>query len=600
MIKKRTLPNKNGPLFMSLSFVLLAILIVNLINIQVVRGNELYFTSRNGFSQIIIDRSIRGIIYDRNGVKLVDNVPKFKLYIKRHVKDEYSLSKTIANLSSLFQTDIESIYKKELERIAPYPNINQVKIFSNLDYNPYIFQIEANPQNFPLVIIESYMQRKYFYPEITSHILGYTGEVTADDYLTGKYNYGDEIGKFGVEKGFDSILRGQNGIKRIDIYGSNNKKVSSVITPKVNGQDIYLSIDIEVQKKLYELIEKAKTKPQFTDTISFGIVVEDITSGEIIAMASYPNFDSNKFSSGISEKDYQEYLNDPGKPLSNKATQYAQPPGSTFKVLTNLAALAKNIASKDTTYSTGGTFYYGGVTFVDYNRRNYGTINMVQALCVSSNIYHMKLALEMEEKTGGKASEIIYELFDAIGLNSSSGLNIGTEAIGYFPTPSDKKAKNEPWYTGYLLNSSIGQGEVKLTPIASLKMTATIASKGKIIPQTIILNGNKDKQFKNLNIESYKFDVIHEGMECATKANNQALGIKYEDYPQISIKTGSSETGEILNGKQVVHGWEISYAPAHKPKIAMSIFMENATHGWKGGYISREFYKFMHEKGKLE
>lgn len=599
MLQKRLLPNQNSFLFSVFTLILVSILVFNLINLQIVRGSELFFTSKNSFTQLKIERANRGIIYDRNGIKLVENVPKFKIYIQRDITNQEKLNKTLDNLSSLFQTDIKSIYEKELERIKPYPNINEVRIFSNLEYNPYIFQIEANPQNFPLVEIEQFLQRKYLYPEITSHILGYTGDITPEDYATGIYSYGDEIGKVGVEKGFDNILRGQNGLSRLDVYGSNNQKTFSNIRQKINGQDIYLSIDIEAQKKLYELIEKTKTNPQLKTTISFGIVAQDVSNGEILAMASYPNFDSNKFVGGISESDYQVYLNNPGKPLSNKATQYAQPPGSTFKVLTDLTALATGTGNAKTTFYTGGTFNYGGVTFVDYARRNYGTVDMVQALCVSSNIYHMKLALQMDEKTGGKASEEIAKLIDEIGINQSSGIGIGTEAISYFPTPEDKAKNGEPWYTGYLLNSSIGQGEVKLTPIASAKMATAIATEGNIIPQTIILNGNKDKTFRNLNLNKNLYKPIDEGMRCATRLNNLSLGVKTENYPKISIKTGSAETGEKLNNEQVVHGWEISYAPSDKPRIAMSIFMENATHGWKAGYISRDFYKFLEESGRL-
>lgn len=570
------------------------LLAFNLFRLQIIQGKELFIISKNAYSSLNVERAVRGIIYDRNGVRLVDNVPKFKLYINKDFKDQSVLDLTLDNLTKLFQVDVKSIYEKELQRISSSPNIQEIKLFSNLDYDPYIFQIEANPQKYPLVKVEKYLQRKYLYPDITSHILGYVGEISYEEYMSGKYDYGDIVGKDGIEKGFDTLLLGQNGLQRIDLYDNGEKRIVTNLRPRINGSDLYLTIDIKIQQKLYELIEKALQKPEFATTQSFGIVVEDVTNGEILALASYPSFDSNKFVEGISDEDYKKYLEHPGKPLINKVTQYAQPPGSTFKVLTQLAALQHNFATRDTVYYTGGVFNYGGVDFSDINKINFGTINMTQALCVSSNIYHMKLALDIDNKTQGQGATLIYELFDKIGLNASSGINIGTEAISYFPTPQSKQTRGGIWYTGDLLNASIGQGDVKLTPIASAKMISTIASEGKVIPQTIVLDENRRSvNFTNLNINKEAFATIRTGMECAANATNTVIGLNSKGYPKIASKTGSAETGKYQDNQPIVHGWEISFSPSDDPKIAISIFMENAGAGWKGAFISRELHKFI-------
>jgi penicillin-binding protein 2 len=590
------LPIRNSIFFSLVCYVLVIVLIFNLFHLQVIKGNELYFRSKNVSSSFNIDRAVRGIIYDRNGVRLVDNVPKFKLYLQKDVEYNDQLESTLHNLSQLFKTDVKVIFDKEKEKIGNYPNITEIKLFDNLEYLPYVFQIEANPQKYPFVRIEKYLQRKYLYPNITSHILGYVGEISYEEYTSGKYDYGDEVGKDGIEKGFDTLLRGQNGLRRIDFYDNGAKRIETTMKTKVNGDDLYLTIDLEIQTKLYELIEKAIRRPEFSTTRSLGIVVEDVKTGEILALASYPSFDSNKFIEGISDEDYKKYLENPGKPLLNKATQYAQPPGSTFKVLTQLAALQHNLANRDTTYYTGGVFNYGGTDFVDINRINFGTVNMTQALCVSSNIYHMKLALDMDTKTQGQGATLIYELFDKIGLNASSGINIGTEAIGYFPTPQTKQARGGIWYTGDLLNASIGQGDVKITPIASAKMVSTIASGGKVVPQTIVLDENRRNiNFIDLNIDKDALSTIRAGMECAANSTNSALGLKSTEYPKIASKTGSAETGKHKDNQPIVHGWEISFSPSDDPKIAMSIFMENAGAGWKGAFISRELHKFIAE-----
>lgn len=596
MLKKPLTPTQNRLFFFTVVAVFSLVIVFNLFYMQVVLGNDYLFKSRNIYAAYEVDRAQRGIIYDRNGIQLVENVPRYRIYINKIPSNEESLKKTIDSLSVLFSKDVNSLYKSEFEKVKDYQNINDVKIFKNVEFAPYIFKIEANPENFPEIKVEKYMMRRYLYPELISHIVGYTGEITPDDYATGNYQYGDEIGKYGIEQGYDDILRGQNGLIRSDFYGASNQKVSSDAIQKINGKDIYLTIDIKYQKKLYDLIQDALKNPNFSETKSFGAVVEDVKTGEILAMASYPTFDSNKFVGGISDDDYKIYLEDQGKPLSNKATQYSQSPGSTFKLLTDLTALTNNAVTANTKFEANGTWDFGGVIFQDAGRKRYGDIDMTQALCVSSNIYHMKTALALDEKTNGQGSEAIDKYFKQIGLDKSSGLNIGTESVGFFPTKETKAAQGEPWFTGFLLNSSIGQGEVRLSPIAEAKMISTIASRGNVLQQKII----KDEKGPNLtttlsDVPSSVYTDIQKGMRCATDLNNTYLHKNSADYPNIAIKTGSAETGQIFKGQEVVHGWEVSYGPVEDPQIAMSIFMENAAGGWKGGFISRDFYKYYTE-----
>lgn len=593
MITQRKPTLRDNFWFFSLIYLLiLFIFILRIVNLQIINGVKYLAQTKIEISEIIIEKANRGIIYDRNGVKLVENIPKFKIYLPKNTNKNDELELTITNLSNLLQKNIKHIYEERKNLYNQYDFFEFVPVADRLDYHPYILTIESQKNLYPLAKIEFYMQRLYLYSDITSHILGYITPVTPEDLKIKKYNYSDEVGRTGVEQGFDDILRGIDGIKKRIYKRYPNDYQDIIIKNKIDGQDLYLSIDINAQKKLYDLIIKNSKKDILKNSISYGAVVQEVKTGEIIALASYPNFDSNKFINGITQEEYNNYLNDPGKPLMNKVISYPQPPGSTFKVLTQIVSMYNGDANKNTKYYTGGVFNYGGVNFVDFNTRNFGEIDMVQALCVSSNIYHMKLILDLDEKTNGEAANKMYELFDKIGLNTSSGINIGQEEIGYFPTPNDKKNKGKIWVKGDLLNASIGQGDVKLTVMGSAKLVNFIASKGKIIPQTILKDQNKGINFTKLDIPQQLFETVNEGMECATKYNNSLLNLK-GTYPEISIKTGSAETGEIYNGRAKVQGWEISYAPSKKPKYSMSIFIENGTHGWKAGYISREMYKYL-------
>jgi penicillin-binding protein 2 len=587
---------KNSNSFIPILIILIVLIIGNLFYMQIVKGNEYLFNSKNIYANFEVERAQRGIIYDRNGIKLVENVPRYRVYIRRTNLENPRLIETIKNLEEIFGTEIQPIFDREYERVKNIKNINEIKIFSGVEYNPYIFRIEANPEKFPLLLVEKYMMRNYLFPELTSHIIGYTSEINAEDFATGLYQYGDEIGRYGIERGYNNLLRGQNGINRIDYYGATNQNLKSPVRPKINGKDLHLTIDIRYQQKLYDLIkENSEKRNEFKNTISYGVVVQDVNTGEILAMASYPTFDANLFIEGISQSDYDNYLNNPGKPLSNKAIQYSQSPGSTFKLFTDLVALNENAITKNTIHNANGTFEFGGVTFQDAGRVRYGNINMNRAICVSSNIYHMKAALDLEIKTGGNAANTMNEYFELMRLNQISGLNIGSESIGYFPTPAKKRERGQQWFTGYLLNSAIGQGEVRLSPLALTQMTSVLANRGNVNKPRIIKSQETAVPI-NLNIPSQHFDAIEEGMKCATELNNTYLAMPADKKVEnIAIKTGSAQTGQLINRKEIVHGWEVSYGPTEKPEVAMTVFMENAGGGWKGGYISREFYKWYFE-----
>lgn len=595
----RTLnPYSNKIYFFVLTTLLFAVLVFNLFSIQIVKGSQFYFNSKNLYSGEAVIRASRGLIYDRNGVKLVDNELKYNLYILRDTtKENYEslLQTTITNLDSLLKENTGEKLSKLLERYKSF-NISEIKLYSRIDYNPYVFQIEANPSKYPVLRIEKTNVRKYLYPELTSHLLGYTGEITEEDYRTGKYNFGDEIGKFGIEKGYDQILRGKNGRERIEVDLNENRSSVSVIQDKVNGDDIYLSIDISYQKKLYELTKTTLEKEGLKDAISSATVIQDVNNGEVLAMVSYPNFDSNLFVNGISNADYNKYISDPGKPLSNKAIQYSQSPGSIIKPLTSAVALQKGAINKNSIYTTGGTFEFGGVTFQDVDRKNFGDVNVVQGLCVSSNIYQMKSVLDLDKVTGGRAADTLAEYFNRIGLNKPTELNLGSESVGYFPTPKDKVSKGQVWLPGYLLNSSIGQGEVRMTPLGATALASTIANNGKVFkPQIIKQDEKKATPQAELGIAASHLQTVKDGMLCAANKDNSITQYNPKSHVEVSEKTGTAETGQIVNGKSVIHGWEISFAPSTKPEIAMSVFIENGKHGYNGGYISREFYKYWSE-----
>lgn len=570
-------PARNNLYLFGLIAIVFLVIVYNLFYLQIINGSKYLFETKKLSSYTLVDKADRGIIYDRNGVPLVENLPKYKIYLAKNINDDKA-NEILSRLETITRKELKSSYKIEKEKAKDIEYINEIKIITNLDYEPVVFQIDANPSLFDGVKIEKYIQRKYLFPELMSHIIGYTGEIDEKDYKTGKFRFGDQIGKVGLEKTLDEELRGVDGITKVELITSEGREVRNIVQPKQKGKDIYLTIDIQDQKKLYDLVQSLLKRYE-KDFISIGAVTQDVKTSEIVSLISYPNFDANLFSNGISTKDYQNYLEMRGNPLANKVTQYSQSPGSTFKILTDLVSVTEKAVTPSTIYEAKGKFEYGGVTFYDAGQTNWGNIDMTRALCVSSNIYHMKTSLTLDAKTNGKASETMKKYFSAMGMDKITGINLGTESVSYYPTPADK----QPWYTGNLLNASIGQGDVRTTPISLLKVPTVVANGGQY-KSSIIYQGQKQIEY-NPGFSTESIDAVRNGMECAGKGNT---GIN------VSVKTGTSETGQLdTNKNEIIHGWEISYAPSEKPKYAMSIFIENGRSGAVSARISRDYYKYL-------
>lgn len=600
--------SKNRSVFFLIVLTVTFFVIYTLFNLQIVRGEEYYVESIKPYGITDVIKAKRGIIYDRNGVRLVENETKFDVFITTAHEGSDEFDVALNRLSKLFGEDVDKIYEESLKKYTW--ETDKVKVFSKVNFNPYIFDIEANfaqynPSNKEIVKINEVIVRKYNYSDIISHIVGYTGPITREEL--DQYDYldlDDYVGKFGLEKSYDKVLRGEDGEEKVDYFATDDKVARTAVKPKIDGQDIRLSIDIEYQKKLYEIVSEAVTNPEISlpgganaihRSVSGSVVVEDPKSGEILAMVSYPNFDSNHFVEGLSVEQNQEYLSDPGKPLTNKPLQYAQSPGSIIKPLTSLSVLDAGGIDANTIFYTGGSYTpegQVGVEIIDAGRKNFGDLNVVGGICNSSNIFHVKAVQNLDST---KAPYIIEEHFNTIGLNQTSGLDLGSEAKGFFPTPDKLKEKGREWYPGYLWNASYGQGDVLMTPIGAVKLVSTLSNNGEVRNQTLIIRDEKT-DVKKLDVDQRHFDTVKEGMACSGDDTSLWVGYDVNKYKNVANKTGTAETGQYSDGEEIIHAWEISFTPTEDPELAMSVFLENGRSGWQAGYISREFYKYYYDK----
>ena len=576
-----------------LIIVLFCFVLYRVFDIQIARSNEYIYNAKQAYIYSYVLYPLRGKIYDRYGKVLADNQLKYRIFV--YSKDVDKINDEIAKLANIFGNYVFEKYRDSIDYLNRNPYIDKIYILDDLEYDERLHRFEIEFSNNPVINYEEYYKRVYLYPNI-SHVLGYIGYADDNQIKTGKYQHGDYVGKTGIEYQFEDILSGQKG-KASRFYSYVEREYfDTIISQPKNGSDVYLTIDVDLQNYIYQVIEQVLKTKYYTNAISISVVVKDLKTGDLLAIVSVPTFDSNLFVDGISLEKYDEYLQNPGKPLINKPFQYAQNPGSTFKIFIDYLLLANKIVDPNEFIETGGVFRYKDIEFVDYNRINWGRINMSRAICVSSNIYHMRGVLQWQENSDQDIATTIAHLADKSEITQIDEGLFGT-INGYFPYPEGEKQMNRTWLPGELLNAVIGQGKNQITPLGAVNLVSLIANNGVYVKSRLIIDKNS-----NTNVNQYQIigpidtDPIYEGMKCTTESSARTVGGYPKDYPLYYSKTGTAETGRLSDGKEIIHGWEVSFGPIDDPKYAISVFVENGRLGNYASLISREIYKYLRDK----
>lgn len=572
-----------------LIFFLFGFVIYRIFDVQIANSDKYIYDAKQAYILSYTIYPLRGRIYDRNGKILVDNQPRYRIYIDSKnidkIKNELDL------LSEIFGKEVFEKYKKSVDKFRQYPYLDKIYIVDDLQYDEKFHKFEAKFSNNTIVSYEKYYKRIYLYPN-ASHIVGYIGYVNEYEIKSGNYQIGDYIGKTGIEYDLEKTLSGTKGTASRFYSYVDRKYFDTVVSKPRDGSDVHLTIDIDLQNYIYQVIEQVLKTKYYKDAISISVVVKDLNSGDLLAIVSYPTFDSNLFVDGISQEKYDEYLKNIGKPLINKPFQYVQNPGSTFKIFIDYLLLAYQIIDPNELIETGGVFRYKDTEFVDYNRINWGNINMPRAICVSSNIYHMRGVLRWQEQSTQDVATVINNLADEAGITKVSKDLMGT-VDGYFPYPEGERQRGNTWLPGELLNAVIGQGKNQISPIGAVNMVSFVANNGVYVKPKLIVDEEAERQRL---IDPVDTKSIYEGMLCTTQSSARTVGGYPADYPMYYSKTGTAETGRIVNGQEIIHGWEVSFGPVENPKYAIAVFVENGRLGNHASLISREIYKYLQDK----
>ena len=536
------------------------ILLARMAWLQLIEGERYLRISKNSRLQLLPLPCTRGLILDRNGKKLTHNEASFSVgVIPSNVSNPDHL---LDHLAIILKLDKKAI----LERLGRAPNpFKPVVLKKNVGMSTVTFLLERE-EEFPGVVIIAQPVRTYLYGGLASHLLGHLGEVNrAELSLSSGYGIelGDLVGKMGVEKVCNRYLQGEKGGKQIEVdaHGRALRTISE--KDPIPGHNVYLTIDLRMQ----EIAEKELGERKGV------VLIGDPYTGGIFALVSYPGFDPNLFSWGISESEWNRLRDEPLHPLENRATRGEYPLGSTIKVITASAALEEGIISKEDTFFCGGSFTIGDRVFKGWKEEGHGEINLEEAIIHSCNVYFYQLGLRLGVKR-------IIRYARLFGLGKPTGIDLESEKPGFLPTPDWKKRrKGEAWYGGDTVNLSIGQGYILVTPVQMLKVISVIANGGYLIKPYLIKKivgprGNLIKEFQPQKMERVPLSsatlnflrrslrgVVREG--TGWRAENKTV--------EISGKTG---TAELSEGEKP-HNWFIGYASSTHLRLAIVVLVEN-------------------------
>ena len=551
-------------IYLSTILIIVTALSLQLIRIQILDSGKFKVKANENSVKSVPVAAPRGVIFDRNFKLLVGNKPSYNLIVIPAYFDTSSFSR-LGKLLGLFP----DIKKKIIRAKRKYSKYKPIIVRKDIPFN-VVSGINEFADELTGVKVEFVPKRDYSFGVNGAHIFGYLQEITAAELKnsTGEYAGGDEIGASGIEKYYEKYLRGRKG-KKLVVVNSKQQYIrdfrnGKLDVPPEKGNDIVLSIDKRTQIAAEKALKGKKG----------AVVAIDPATGEIIAMASAPTFSLSELSVA-SPAEWRAIVFNKDKPLFNRATMSAYPPGSTIKPLEALAGLASGSVTPRTTIICKGGLQYGDRFFgCDHV---HGKVNLVKSIEESCNTYYYLLFLKM-----GYSPWLNYTR--KFGFGRKTHIDIYEEKKGLLPdsTYYNKRYGRRRWNKGLLLSLSIGQGEVSVTPLQLAKYTALLAGNGKTVVPHLVKGyiDNKTNAFHPFLFDSIKIRlnmkdlaVVKKGMFEVVNGEGTATNIKDSSIP-ISGKTGTAQNPHGDN-----HAIFIAYAPADNPKIAVAVVIENAGYG---------------------
>ncbi len=535
---------------------------------QVIQNKQYVMQSEENRLRPIPLPAPRGIIYDRHGEVIAENLPAYSVSITAPSVD--SLRSALAQLAptlQLGQNDINNAirrYRRAPTRptvILPDASIDIVSV------------LEEHRLDFPRLIIMSVPKRYYPDGPMVASFVGYTGEVSEtelNDPKYASYKPGQQIGKGGLEKQYESILHGKEGV-RFDEVDARGRPVRGEgprpdLSP-VGAPPLYTNIDLDLQKFTVGI---------FGDSLQGGAVAIDPNTGEVLALYSAPSWDPNKFTGGIPVEYYKQLLDDKRRPLVNKAIQGTYPPGSTFKLATSIIGLANGVVGlkEHMPVPCSGGYQFGNRYFRCWEKKGHGSLDLEGAIKHSCDVYFYQLGLKI-----GLRNFIAGGI--KLTMRDKSGIDLPEETQARWPYAIDyynKKYGPRGWSNAETLNLAIGQGANSQTIVNMAKLYSAFATKGQAPRPEIAHLVPQRKEVFRLSPEQYT--GVLEGLKAVLEAGGTA------GASAIQGLTLAGKTGTAQNTGGEDHGWFVGFAPADQPKIVVAVLLEFGLHGSRAAHIA--------------
>lgn len=569
-------------LFFSVFFMMLTALGARAGYLEIVHGEEYRSLAEGNRIRVVPIPAERGIVFDRNGTLLARNIPDFTLTITpadlpRDEEERKQLIVRLAEMTELTPVDIE----KALGRYPRYLT-TPVPVKERLDYDKALL-LDIQSGTLPGVSLGIGTKREYLLEredneedpiKSMSHILGYLGRINQEEYAELRdegYLPADTIGKTGIESTYEELLRGRYGKKKIEVDAFGREQKILAQEDAVEGKDVTLAIDMRLQAEAERFV---RTSAGLNGPGRGSAVAMDPRTGEILALVSWPAFDANTFSSGISTEEYGALIEDPNRPLYPRAVSGIYPPGSTIKLVVAAAALTEKIITPNTSFISSGGIRVSRWFFPDWKNGGHGITNVVKAIAESVNTYFYAIGGGWES-FDGLGVERLGAYFRSFGLGERLGIDLPGEGRGFVPSIEWKEdAKNEPWYIGDTYHLAIGQGDILVTPLQVAAWTAVFANGGDIVRPQLLKTEAPDRIHPQV-VPPDVIKTVQRGMrETVIGDRGSARALQLSPWP-IAGKTG---TAQWKTGEQN-HAWFTGYAPYDDPEIVVTVLIEAGGEG---------------------
>jgi penicillin-binding protein 2 len=544
--------------------------------LQITKGQKYTEFSQGNRIRLVPEPALRGIIYDRNGVILAENRPAYQLQLVR--EDTPDFESTLEKVSQTLNLPFAELNDK-IKANHDLAQFKPIVLVDDLEYEKAMY-LETFQDDFPGVTIVVQPRRFYPYNNLAAHLIGYVGIVQEDwkELPEEKRSSSQIVGHSGIELLENDYMIGLDGGRQAEVdHMGREIQVLGKPVASVPGENISLNLDIRLQKVATEAMSGE----------SGAVIVMNPKTGEILAMASFPDFDPNLFSGGIDQKNWSSLLANPEHPLENKAIQGLYAPGSIFKVVTAYAGLDLGVITQQTESVCNGYFFIKGrgTPFKCWKEGGHGKVNLVNAIKGSCNVYFYNTGV-------GVGVDAIHKYANLFGLGKITGVGLQTEKAGLIPSSKWKKSTfKEPWYMGETPSAAIGQGYITTTPMQVINMINIIANDGLWMPPSLFKE-QEGLRPQQIPLKSEYLSLIREGMVAVVNSEGgTAKKVRFEEFT-VAGKTATSQvisnkTLETLDEEEQArkkfqnHAWFVAFGPAEDPEISVLALVEHGGGGSK-------------------